>query len=414
MRMVCFFLAFALMIAAPAAAQPRSAIFLHPDGMGANTWGMVRLAQVGPDGRLSWDRLPETAVYVGPLLDSVTASSNGGATTHAYGVRAESDSFGMVHGAPIAGARSIAQEAQERGKAIGFVNSATVTEPGTGAFLASVADRDDHAAIAAQMLEARPDVIFGGGEKWFLPAGVRGVHGWGARTDGRNLIAEAQAAGYVIVRTREELAALPATATRVLGLFAHEDTFNEGTEAYLARRHLPAFQAQAPRFDEMIEAAIRILERDPDGYLLVGNEEASDNFGGDNNAAAVIEAGVGADRAIAAALRASAANPNLTVVVASDSDCGGAQVSGDDLIVGQRVLSRNENGAPQDSDGGRPFLAAPDRAGVRLPFVVTWANEGDISGAVVARGIGPGAAAVVQGTIDSTDIRRALMVGLFE
>jgi alkaline phosphatase len=272
MRMVCFFLAFALMIAAPAAAQPRSAIFLHPDGMGANTWGMVRLAQVGPDGRLSWDRLPETAVYVGPLLDSVTASSNGGATTHAYGVRAESDSFGMVHGAPIAGARSIAQEAQERGKAIGFVNSATVTEPGTGAFLASVADRDDHAAIAAQMLEARPDVIFGGGEKWFLPAGVRGVHGWGARTDGRNLIAEAQAAGYVIVRTREELAALPATATRVLGLFAHEDTFNEGTEAYLARRHLPAFQAQAPRFDEMIEAAIRILERDPDGYLLVGNE----------------------------------------------------------------------------------------------------------------------------------------------
>ena len=398
--------------ATPAFAQPRSAIFLHPDGMGANTWGVVRLAEVGPDGRLAWDRLPETAVYIGPMLDNVTATSNGGATTHAYGVRAESGSYGLINGAAIPGL-SIARQAQNAGKAIGFVNSSTVTEPGTGAFLASTSDRDNHADIAAQMLDARPQVIMGGGEQWFLPRGVIGVHGPGARMDGRDLIAEARAAGYVVVHTREELAALPANATHVLGLFAHEDTFNEGTEASLARRRLSPFQAQAPRFDEMIAAAIRILERDSDGYLLVGNEEASDNFGGDNNAAAVIDAGAGADRAIAVALRAHAANPNLTIVVASDSDCGGAQVSGDDQTPGRRVPSRNENGAPQDGDRGRPFLAAPDRNGVRQPFVVTWANEGDVSGGVVARGIGPGAEAVLHGTIDSTDIRRALEAGLF-
>lgn len=398
--------------AANAMAQPRSAIFLHPDGMGANTWGVIRLAEVGPDGRLAWDRLPETAAYVGPMLNNVTASSNGGATTHAYGVRAESESYGLVNGQPIA-TPSIARQAQAAGKAIGFVNSATVAEPGTGAFLASVLDRDDHASIVAQMLDARPEVIMGGGEQWFLPRGVMGVHGPGARTDGRNLIAEAQAAGYIVVRTREELLALPADATRVLGLFAHEDTFNEGTEAQMARRQLTPFQPQAPRFDEMIAAAIQILERDPDGYLLVGNEEATDNLGGDNNAAAVIEAGAGADRAIAVALRAHAANPNLTVIVASDSDCGGAQASGDDLTPGQRISSRNENGAPQDGDRGRPFLAAPDRNGVRHPFVVTWANEGDVSGGVVARGIGPGAAAVLHGTIDSTDIHRALVAALF-
>ena len=32
---------------APAAAGPRSAIFLHPDGMGANTWMATRLMHVG-------------------------------------------------------------------------------------------------------------------------------------------------------------------------------------------------------------------------------------------------------------------------------------------------------------------------------------------------------------------------------
>jgi alkaline phosphatase len=395
-----------------ALAGPRSAIFLHPDGMGANTWSVVRLAEVGPDGRLAWDRLPETAVYVGPMLDNVTATSNGGATTHAYGVRAESDSYGLVNAA-VPG-QSIARQAQAAGKAIGFVNSSTVTEPGTGAFLASTSDRDNHADIAAQMLDARPQVIMGGGEQWFLPRGVMGIHGPGGRADGRDLIAEARAAGYFVVRTREELAALPADATHVLGLFAHEDTFNEGTEAHLARRRVSPFQPQAPRFDEMIAAAIQVLERDADGYLLVGNEEASDNFGGDNNAAAVIDAGAGADRAIAVALRAHAANPNLTIVVASDSDCGGAQASGDDQAPGRRVPSRNQNGAPQDGDRGRPFLSAPDRNGVRQPFVVTWANEGDVSGGVVARGIGPGAAAILHGTIDSTYIHRALAAGLFE
>ncbi len=74
--------------------RPGSAIFLHPDGMGANTWSATRLLQVGPDGRLAWDRLPRLAIYVGPMTDSVNASSNGGATTHAYGVRAHLDSDG--------------------------------------------------------------------------------------------------------------------------------------------------------------------------------------------------------------------------------------------------------------------------------------------------------------------------------
>jgi alkaline phosphatase len=162
----------------------------------------------------------------------------------------------------------------------------------------------------------------------------------------------------------------------------------------------------------MIAAAIAILEQDSDGYFLVGNEEASDNLAGENNAAALIEAGAGADRAIAAAQAAAARNPNLTVVVASDSDCGGVQASGDDAVAGMRVRPRNENGAPEDGNGRVPFLAAPDANGVRHPFTVRWASGGDNSGAIVARGLGPGAQ-VIHGTIDSTAIYQALHLGLF-
>jgi alkaline phosphatase len=385
--------------------------------MGVNVWGAVRLKEVGPDGRLAWDRLPRMAVYVGPMLDGVTASSNGGATTHAWGVRARMDSYGMLGGQPIKQSAAgtdgtVMMDAQRAGKAIGIVNSSSVTEPGTGAFLARVDAREDESEIAEQILAARPNVILGGGEAFFLPRGVQGVHGEGQRTDGRNLVEEARAAGYTVVRTKDELAALPPDTSRVLGLFAREETFNEADEATLKKRGLDVFQPQAPRFEEMIRVAMTILSRSPTGFLLVANDETTDNLAGENNATAVLEAGVGADRAIAEVLKYAERDPLLTLVVTSDSDCGGMQVSGDEFPVNARVPLRNENGAPQDGLLGRPFLAAPDAAGQRHPFVVHWASANDVSGAIAARGIGPGAE-LLQGTVDSTAIYWVIHRGLF-
>jgi alkaline phosphatase len=405
----------------PAAEAPRSAIFVHPDGMGANTWSATRLLHVGPDGRLAWDQLPAVAIYVGPSLDAVEQSSNGGATTHAYGVRARLASFGQIDGqVPVAasGQRlSLMREAQAAGKAVALINTAAITEPGTAVFLASVPRRGDYEAIAVQLLEARPEILLGGGERFFLPRGVQGRHGPGMRRDGRNLVEEARAAGYAVVFTREELAALPADVTRVFGLFASEDTFNEMDEAGLAAARLQPFQPQAPRVDEMLAFALERLRGAPQGYFIVAEEEATDNLSGENNAIATLEAAIGADRAIALALAEAKANPALTVVVASDSDNGGMNATSDDLgdpaDPPRRLPRRTEGGSPIDGDpSGRPFLAAPDRHGVRLPFYVTWSSDSDSAGGTVVRGIGPGAG-VITGTVDATAVYHALHAGLF-
>jgi alkaline phosphatase len=412
------FLALALLAPLPAAASG-SAIFLHPDGMGTNTWAALRLLKAGPDGRLAWDQM-RAAPYLGPMLDSVTASSNGGGTSHAWGVRARSDSFGMIAGTPIARSASgfagpLMAEAKARGKAIGLVNTASVTDAGTGTQLAVAGNRRDHAAIAAQLLAAEPAVLMGGGERWFLPEGAQGRHGPGARTDGRDLIAEARAKGYTIVFTAAELAALPEDATRVLGLFASEDTFNDGSEEAMAAAGLPLFQPQAPRYDVMVAAAIRVLSKARGGYYLMAEEEATDNLGGDNNAAAVLEAAAGADRAVRIALDAAARDRKLSVVVASDSDCGGLQPTGDDVVAGQPLPARLENGSPLDGQtgtGSPPFLAAPNAQGERLAFAIAWATDGDASGGGTVRAAGP-AAAALPATADSTDVFRVLHRGLF-
>jgi alkaline phosphatase len=274
--------------------------------------------------------------------------------------------------------------------------------------VASVPNRRDEAGIAAQMLASGAEVMLGGGEGWFLPQGTRGRHGQGLRTDGRNLIEEARRAGYTIVFTAAELAAAPATG-KLLGLFAHTDTFNEG-DREAVRRAGGLLKAGAPDWDVMIAAALQRLKAGPKGYLLVANHEATDDLGGEN-ASAALTAAAAADRAIGLAIAEAARDPKLTVVVASDSDSG-AMVATDAAARGPSVPADIPGARLEGDAEGRPFLAAPDRSGRRLPFTIAWGVPGDVAGGLVARGTGPGAR-LIKGTVDSTDIYRALHFGLF-
>ena len=160
--------------AGPAGAQERPAnvIFFHPDGFGVNHWGATRMVHVGPDGRMEWDRLPHMAVYLGHMKDGLTGTSHGGATTHAFGLRVQADSFGMDGNAPIRSLSgfdgSIAREAMARGRWVGLVNSGAAYEPGTAAFVASTPRRNSLADITRLVAESGVNVHLAGGERWYL------------------------------------------------------------------------------------------------------------------------------------------------------------------------------------------------------------------------------------------------------
>ncbi|WP_290664728.1 MULTISPECIES: hypothetical protein [Ignavibacterium] len=68
-------------------------IFIHPDGTGLADWNALRILKVGPDNDLNWDKMNSIGLYQGHLRNGVTASSNAGATIHAYGVKADIDDF---------------------------------------------------------------------------------------------------------------------------------------------------------------------------------------------------------------------------------------------------------------------------------------------------------------------------------
>ncbi|MEN9278191.1 MAG: alkaline phosphatase, partial [Thermostichus sp. DG_1_5_bins_95] len=303
--------------------QTGNVIFIHPDGSGLNHWSAARIYWKGPDALLEWDQLPFMAVYRGHMADRLTGTSNGGATTHAFGYKVEgAGSFGLdgdrekarpfvsLSGYP----GSIVREARNNGHPVGVVNDGQAAEPGTAVFLAEVGNRDEFSEIVRQILQGRPgidekdekpDVILSGGEMYFLPEGTPKcgteitpschvhtdpVTGNGPqRKDNLNLIQYAVDNDYTVIRTRAEfdqlLSQLKADdnlAPRVLGLFAADDIFNDYPEERLIAEGLvregvnpedpqgriilfggkpdtPSFNP--PTVAEMAEMALIILER---------------------------------------------------------------------------------------------------------------------------------------------------------
>lgn len=398
-----------------------SVIFIHPDGTSVSHWTAGRMSIAGPDGMINWDRLPFMAVYRGHMKTSLAATSHGGATTHAYGVKVDADSYGMDRDRPLTALsgkqESIMQEALKAGLTVGVVNSGNIDEPGTGVFLASVRSRKDGQEIARQVVSSGAHVILSGGEKWLLPKGVKGRHGEGERTDGRNLIAEAQARGYAVVYNRSELGALPKSTRRVLGVFAHHHTFHDQPEEQLGTAGLPLYVQDAPTVGEMTKAALAILSRHGKRFLLVVEEEGSDNFSNVNNAAGALEAMRRADEAYGVARDYLRHNPSALLVTAADSDASGLEVIAFPSDFAEKPLPLStRNGAPLDGregKGSRPFISAPDQFGKRMPFGIAWTGFEDGTGGILARAEGMNAQALRSGSCDNSDIYRLMYRTLF-
>jgi len=261
-----------------------SVVFFHPDGTGANHWSAARMYFEGPDGYLNWDLLPYMALYRGHMGNNLVGTSNGGATTHAFGYRVDGlGSFGKNGNGPSAKfinglsgyEGSIMREAANAGIPVGLVNDGHIAEPGTGCFLAEVGNRNDWQEITRQMIQGRPGftdtapwVIMGGGEADTRPSGTTLVHRnhnqersqalnaqISLRADALDLEADwndngsgdlSNAIGtddWIVIKTRDEFEALraaldsnPAYAPHVLGLFAYQDLFNDRNEEDLIAR----------------------------------------------------------------------------------------------------------------------------------------------------------------------------------
>ncbi len=398
-------------------------IFLHPDGVGLAGWNIMRVLYYGPDGESNWDKMPNMGLYRSHLSNSLGASSNAGATIHAYGVKASYNSFGSEEGTPIVSASgkelSIMKEAQSEGIKIGLINSGNIIEPGTAVFVSSAAKRSDYENITLQVLESGTDVILSGGERWMLPEDEVGFFGEpGMRQDGRNLIEESKKRGYSVVYTKEQLLNLPKGIKKLLGVFAFNHTFNDKSEEELLDAGLENFNPNAPTIAEMARTAIEILSQNNQRFFLVIEEEGSDNFANKNNANATFETIKRADDTIKLIRDYSKSNKNTLLIVASDSEASGPELVAfppERMKPDENLPNTDRNGSPIDGvngSGTKPFISAADKNGKTLPFGISWSSNDDVYGSVVVKAEGLNSE-LVKGNLDNTDIYRIMYATLF-
>lgn len=290
----------------------KNVILFVGDGMGVSTVTAARilagqkLGLEGEEHNLSFDRFPFSGLAKTYNVDAQTPDSAGTMTAMMSGVKTDAGVIGVdediergdcstVAGNELVTAIELAEIA---GLSTGVISTARITHATPAATYAKSAERNwedisdmPQAAIdagcediASQLVNFESnlkakfagvntdgiDVVMGGGRRHFLPKDASANSAdasssvEGDRTDGRNLVTEwtdkydnglyvMDQAGFDAINTE--------TTERLFGLF------NESHMQYEADRENDI--AGEPSLSEMTEKAIKILDNNDDGFLLV-------------------------------------------------------------------------------------------------------------------------------------------------
>jgi len=274
---------------------PNRVVLLIGDGVGSAHWTAARLLA----GSLAVERLPVMGLLDTRSADAWITDSAAGATAYSTGARTFNGAIGV--GPDSAALPTVLEIARDRGWATGIVATSSITHATPAAFVAHVPSRAEQFAIASDLLASRVDVFLGGGTRWFDAS---------SRADSVDLMATARA-DYSFVSSEGELAGLDLSATtRLAGLFADD--------------HMPPAAARTPSLPEMTQAALTVLDHDPEGFFLMVEGSQPDFQAHDNAPLEAVAAEVlDFDAAVGVVLAYADTHPGTLVVVVADHETGG-------------------------------------------------------------------------------------------
>jgi alkaline phosphatase len=292
-----------------AGVKPRNIIIMIADGAAATQWDFGRYSSRV----LRGEPFAATDIVLrqGALGLLITAPNNGYITDSAAAASAMSTghkaNVGALSVTPDGKAPATLMEAaRASGRRTGIVTTSTVYDATPAAFTIHAPSRTDAQAIVDRYAAFAPDVLLGGGADYFLPSQTGGK-----RSDGADLIAVFRSQGYAIATNAAELAA--ARSGKLLGLFAGGDMALE----------IDRDAAREPSTARMAEAALRALERDKRGFVLLVENENVDTAGHTNDAASLMRALWAFDDAVKVALEFQRRFPDTLVIIAGDHESGG-------------------------------------------------------------------------------------------
>ncbi|XP_041837065.1 alkaline phosphatase, tissue-nonspecific isozyme [Melanotaenia boesemani] len=330
--------------------KAKNLILFLGDGMGVPTVTAARIlkgqlnGQSGEETQLEMDKFPFVSLAKTYNTDAQVPDSAGTATAYLCGVKANEGTVG-VSAASVRSqcnttegneVTSILRWAKDSGKSVGIVTTTRVNHATPSAAYAHCVDRDWYSDnempaealqagckdIARQLFENIPniDVVMGGGRKYMFPKNMSDVEYpdiakySGTRKDGRNLVTEwtdrmKDKNGHYVWNKKQLLSLNPNNVDYLLGIFEPMDL------SYDLERNSDS----DPSLTEMVDVAIKILRKNPNGFYLLVEGGRIDHGHHEGKAKQALYETVEMDRAIGRADLLTSIHDTLTVVTADHS-----------------------------------------------------------------------------------------------
>lgn len=354
----------------------RNIVIFLGDGMGVAHRTAARIVKYGvaggdPAGLLEMDAFPGTGLVSTHSLNSIVTDSSPGMACYSTGNHANNNQEGVY---PAHVASPFQQPRVEylgeylhrvKGTSLGIVTTADLEDATPAANMVHTGNRNAGTGICDQYLDEAGNsglaVLLGGGRRWFLPAPQFGssrsaasdyaglpadlLASWslspaaaGASDPGRDLLADFRDAGFGYADSAASLRrALASRPDKLLGLFGYGN-MNVALDKLAKRRGRPLADGtyvvdhyhapDQPMLDEMTDAALATLSRNPSGFVLMVEgahiDKQSHLMDPDRAIGEVLEL----DAAVGVARRFADRHPGTVIVVLADHECAGFSLIG--------------------------------------------------------------------------------------
>lgn len=292
--------------------KAKDVIVFVGDGMGSSTITAARWYKTQNGlGGLYMDQMPYAAPVCTESTNCIVTDSAPAASALFSGHETNNGMINWYEGKSF---QTILDDAEKAGKATGAVSTTRITHATPAGTYAKTSNRDDENDIAVQMLNSGIDVAMGGGIRQFINATeVEPESGLkGKRTDGRNLIEEFKAQGYLFVNNTSSFNAInPAKDRKVLALFDYDHMLHEADRS--------TDRSGEPSLSEMTAKSIQVLSADRDGFFLMVEGGRIDHAHHETKAYKAITDTIEFDNAIRTAASMVDMRETLIIVVADHS-----------------------------------------------------------------------------------------------
>lgn len=274
----------------PTSRRAKNVILFVGDGMALPMMAAARLVSRGMvhgkyNDLLNMEKFPYMGLQNPSGVDSIITDSANSATSMntgqkssvgALGVYADSNDDDFGHPKQ----ETIAEHIKRRfGMSTGVVTTAEIQDATPAAAWAHIRSRSQKAAITEQaingcldcVLPVKPDVIMGGGGRYFLPPDS---------IDGSNMYDNYSRNGYSVTHTRADmLAAANDTNTKRLLTVTHYENMDVWLDRNVFKENMNISEnsptgdgvppTDQPNLDEMVMSALQILSRNENGFYLL-------------------------------------------------------------------------------------------------------------------------------------------------